>query len=161
MVFFQVSESTKHWVMKIVIPAISPFPWPSILLHISPFPFYLWRTVMASLCKTETPCEQHNERKDETFLVTKMTQYKFAAEYKRAWKPKCDILLQMDGILFKMTVVSSHILFLPSFLLLVRGKQGHAEAHRWARRSFMSHCLTKRLRPMKYKTGGFAARISM
>lgn len=43
----------------------------SISLHILLFPFYLWRTVMTFLSRTETLCEQHNKRKDETFSITK------------------------------------------------------------------------------------------
>lgn len=39
--------------------------------HISLFPFCLWRPVMTSLDRTATVCEQHNERKDETFSITK------------------------------------------------------------------------------------------
>lgn len=83
-------------VMKIVIDAVlldSICNW-SILLHISLSPFHFWQAVITSLYRTETLCEQHNERMDETFSVTK-------------WPNAiCSIVQKKHCILFKTTVVN-------------------------------------------------------
>lgn len=130
----------------------------SISLHISLFPFRLWRTVMTSLSRTETLSEQHNEIKGWDILHRKMTQYKLQHCAKELESQKMTSYLKRKVFCTKWQL---YITYLVPFCHFPSWRTSTCRSkNKWLWCSYILPTLTKHPQLTRHKTGGGRAYFS-